>query len=288
MRLSMLPTIVREKFGERQLPDRIPEPEVMDAEENVGAFATAGRVPGAVEAAQVFHAGRTVQVLAGCRRVIDLGCGPATQLARLAEMLPNTAFVGVDLSPGMLEEASDHVRERGLDNVELAEGDITRLAGFEDNTFDGVMSTMTLHHLPDIQHLEACFAEIGRILKHDGALYLVDFNRLKSRKSIRYFANMDPKLPAAFREDYENSLCAAFLERDFAAVTDASLPPSVSIYTSGLIPLLIIMKTEDRPVSPEIRSRLGKMRKELGKHAGDLDTIRRMFRMAGLQNDPFE
>ena len=64
-----------------------------------------------------------------------------------------------------------------------------------DRSVDGLISTMALHHLPTVGHLEACFAEIRRVLKPEGAVYLADFGRLRSLKSVLFFAYMNAKAP---------------------------------------------------------------------------------------------
>ena len=110
-------------------------------------------------AAYLFHTARISQVIQGCREVVDLGCGPATQLCQVAGLNPGIRFTGVDLSPSMLGSARAHVAESGLDNVVVAEGDITRLEAFRSASVDGVVSTLALHHLPSFGHLEACSAK---------------------------------------------------------------------------------------------------------------------------------
>src|SRR5690606_28242381 len=112
--------------------------------------------------------------------VVDLGCGPATQLVQIAELNPEVSFHGVDLSETMLQRAADYAKERGVGNVRFSHGDITRLDQLGDRSVDGVMSTMVLHHLPTLDHLRKCFKEVARILKPGGAVYLTDFGRLKS------------------------------------------------------------------------------------------------------------
>ena len=87
-RLSMIPTFAREVFGQRTLP-REPEPAlVMDDPEEVAAYSEAGRIDGVMAAAYLYHSARISQVIQGCSQVIDLGCGPATQLAQVAQLNP--------------------------------------------------------------------------------------------------------------------------------------------------------------------------------------------------------
>jgi hypothetical protein len=79
-------------LGKRTLP-REPEPDlVMQDEEQVKAYALAGRIDGVMSAAYLFHSAQASSVIHGARRVIDLGCGPATQLAQIASLNPQSEF----------------------------------------------------------------------------------------------------------------------------------------------------------------------------------------------------
>jgi arsenite methyltransferase len=164
-RLSLLPVLVREVVGPRSLP-REPEPDlVMDDEAQVQAYSEAGRIDGVMAAAYLFHTARVSQVLGDAVEVLDLGCGPATQLAQIAELNPGRHFIGVDLSEEMLASAERYVEERGLSNVTVRRDDITRLETVPDASVDAVISTMALHHLPTTPNLHACFGQIRRVLR---------------------------------------------------------------------------------------------------------------------------
>lgn len=287
--VGLVPVIYREVVRARQFP-REPEPAlVMDDPNQVRAYADAGRADGLMAAAYLFHSGRISQAIQGCREVVDLGCGPATQLCQVAALNPTVRFTGVDLSPSMLSSARAHVAEYRLDNVRLAEGDITRLEAFPSASVDGVISTLALHHLPSPAHLEACFDEIARILRPGGAIYLADFGRLKSLKSVLYFAYMNAKhQPHVFSLDYERSLRAAFLADELRALASRKLPKSVRVHCTFLAPLLVAIQTEPRPLPDPLKARLAAMRKRLPRrYRIDLDELRQFFRLGGLPGDAF-
>jgi len=288
-RLVLLPIIARELFAKRSLP-REPEPDlVMQDEEQVRAYSLAGRIDGVMSAAYLFHSGQASSVIRGAGRVIDLGCGPATQLAQIAALNPDSEFVGIDLSPTMLDSARAHVTACGLQNVGFSQGDITRLSQFEDRSADAVISTMTLHHLPTREHLSACFREIARVLKPGGAIYLTDFGRLKSLHSVIRFAYMNAdKQPHVFSLDYERSLRAAFLYQDFVEAARHCLPASVRAYSTFIAPLLVILRTPPRPLPQEVVAQLDSLRKGLpNRYRRDFAELRLFFRLGGLAPDPF-
>lgn len=288
-RLGMLPVLVRESWAKRSL-SREPEPDlVMEGPEQVAAFANAGRIDGVMAASYLFNTARITQTLFGCKSVVDLGCGPATQLAQVAQFNPDITFTGVDLSAGMLDSARVHIDALGLGNVSFVQDDFSRLERIPDQSADGVISTLALHHLPTHQHLNQCFQQIARILRPGGAIYLVDLGRLKSLKSVLYFAYMNAKhQPHIFSLDYERSLRAAFLHEDFEQLSRKYLAPDVRVYTTFKIPVLHIVKTPDRMLPPEILVRFREMRRKLpGRYRGDLDDIRLFTRLGGLKDDPF-
>ena len=262
---------------------------VMDEAEQVEAYAEAGRAEGLMAAAYLFHSARICQVIQGARDVLDLGCGPATQLCQVAELNPQIRFRGVDLAPSTLASAEAHVREKGLANVDLIPGDITRLDAIATASVDAVISTLVLHHLPSLGHLEACFREIARVLRPGGAVYLADFGRLKSLKSVLFFAYMNAKhQPHVFSLDYERSLRAAFLADELRARARELLPEGVHVFTTFIAPLLVVVQTGAKPLPAGQKARLAAMRDGLmRRYRADLDELRLFFRLGGLPDDAF-
>ncbi len=288
-RIAFAPIIVRELLAKRTLP-REPEPAlVMESEEQVRAYSCAGRIDGVMSAAYVFHTAHATSVIGGARLVVDLACGPATQLTQIAALNPRSQFVGVDLSCTMLASARKHVDASGLENVTFSEGDITNLPQFSDHSVDAVISTMALHHLPTREHLDACFREVSRILKPGGSVYLTDFGRLKSLKSVIELAYMNAdQQPHIFTLDYERSLRAAFLRDELADAARRFLPASVRPYSTFLVPLLVILRTPPRPVPEDVTKQLSQLKTALPKrYRRDLEDLRLFFRQGGLSGDPF-
>lgn len=287
--LALIPTFLRECLVSRSLP-REPEPDlVMEDAEQVAAYAEAGRIDGAMAAAYLFHSAHISQVIQECRTVLDLGCGPATQLAQIAQLNPDIHFTGIDLSPNMLADARLHTEALKLHNVDFRQADITRLDAFEDHSMDAVISTMALHHLPTPEHLDKCFAEIQRVLKPGGALYLTDFGRLKSLQSVIFFAYANARhQPHLFSLDYERSLRAAFLKEDFVALAAKYFSLEVCVQSTFKVPFLVVIKTADKPLPEVFRQRIAALRGELKpRYRRDLTDLRLFFALGGLKNDPF-
>ncbi len=287
-RISFLPIILRETLGSRKFP-REPEPDlVMEDPDQVAAYAHAGRVEGVMSASYLFHTAHCTETIFGAKKVVDLGCGPATQLCQLAQYNPDTEFIGIDLSQEMLAKAETYAKERNIGNVHFLQGDITRLNALEKQSVDAVISTMALHHLPKLGLLETCMSEIQRILRPDGAIYLTDFCRLKSLYSVLFFAYMNARhQPHLFSLDYERSLRAAFEFNEFCTLAARQLPQA-GVHTTFLVPFLAIISTPKKQLPASLKNEFNTLRKTLPRrYRGDLDDMRLFFKLGGLSGDPF-
>jgi trans-aconitate 2-methyltransferase len=86
-------------------------------------------------------------------RVVDLGCGPGTLTALLAERWPGATVVGVDSSPEMLERA------RGVAGVTVEAGDVRTWAPAEP--VDVLVANATYQWVPG--HLELLPRLVGHL-----------------------------------------------------------------------------------------------------------------------------
>jgi ubiquinone/menaquinone biosynthesis C-methylase UbiE len=115
---------------------------------------------------QIFH-GRPPQ------RLLDAGCGTGLFSIALARALPDSELRGVDLSRGMLSVAAREARSHDLSNLCFLRADVTRLP-FAAGTFDTVVAAGLLANVnrrPDVLH------ELGRVLRADGRVVVVEFDR---------------------------------------------------------------------------------------------------------------
>lgn len=87
-------------------------------------------------------------------------------LQLLTEEYPDKRFVGLDLTPEMIEKA----KAKNLSNTELVVGDCENLP-FEAVNFDVIINSQSFHHYPNPQ---AFFNSVYRVLKPGGCLVLRD------------------------------------------------------------------------------------------------------------------
>ncbi|MDH6135018.1 SAM-dependent methyltransferase [Kitasatospora sp. MAA4] len=81
--------------------------------------------------------------------VLDVGCGPGTITADLAELVgPTGRVVAIDTSAQVLEQAAEYVASRGIGNVEFVVADVHALPG-PSGEFDVVHAHQVLQHVGD-------------------------------------------------------------------------------------------------------------------------------------------
>ncbi|MFC1440883.1 methyltransferase domain-containing protein [Streptacidiphilus sp. N1-10] len=101
--------------------------------------------------------------------VLDLGCGPGTDLAALAEAVtPSGAVFGIDANPGMLERAQARTAE--LAQVTVQQGDIHALP-YADASVDRAHTDRVLQHVADPGRV---LAEARRVLRPGGRLVMAE------------------------------------------------------------------------------------------------------------------
>jgi len=84
------------------------------------------------------------------QRVLDVATGTGLVAIPAAHKVGSGGHVvGVDLSPGMLSQASRKIEAAGLQNIELIEADASSI-DFSDSSFDVIFCCSAITYLPDI------------------------------------------------------------------------------------------------------------------------------------------
>ena len=159
---------------------RVPEPELMDDDSEVEAYASAAAAQylEAIDRSFVDHIARLIQG-AGLEsgRVLDLGCGPGQILIMMKQRWPNMQITGLDAGPAMIDKARADAPAAGLDItyevLRLGPNGETKLP-YNDAEFDIVTCNSVIHHLTDpINALD----EMARVAKPEGAVLIRDLAR---------------------------------------------------------------------------------------------------------------
>jgi 2-polyprenyl-3-methyl-5-hydroxy-6-metoxy-1,4-benzoquinol methylase len=95
------------------------------------------------------------------KKVLDIGCGRGNLSFYLAQK--GAKVIGIDLSKNFINYCKDQLKDSNL-NLDFIVMN-AQIPDFEDKTFDVIVGSRIIHHLPDI---ESFFRECKRLLKKDG------------------------------------------------------------------------------------------------------------------------
>ena len=100
--------------------------------------------------------------------LLDVGCGPGTITAELADLVAPGEVTGIDRAGGVLDEARAAMGDRV--NVTIMEDDVMALSAPDDH-FDVVHAHQVFQHLPDPV---GALREVARVCRADGLIALRD------------------------------------------------------------------------------------------------------------------
>jgi SAM-dependent methyltransferase len=106
--------------------------------------------------------------LAPDAKVLDVGCGPGTITADLADRVPQGHITGIDAAQEVIEQARELAGDRGC--VDFAVGDVYAL-DYPDGAFDVVHAHQVLQHLGDPVR---ALREMRRVTKPGGLVAVRD------------------------------------------------------------------------------------------------------------------
>jgi SAM-dependent methyltransferase len=106
--------------------------------------------------------------LAPDAKVLDVGCGPGTITADLADRVPRGHVTGVDAAEAIIEQAREVIGDRA--NLDFAVGDVYAL-DYRDGTFDVVHAHQVLQHLADPVR---ALREMARVARPGGLVAVRD------------------------------------------------------------------------------------------------------------------
>ena len=108
-------------------------------------------------------------------RVFEIGCASGGNLIPMAEQLPHSSFVGIDLSARQVIEGQDLIRDSGLGNIQIHHLDILD-AGDDLGTFDYIICHGVFSWVPEAAR-NKIFSICKRSLNPDGIAY-ISYNTL--------------------------------------------------------------------------------------------------------------
>ncbi len=114
-------------------------------------------------------------------RFLDVGTGTALIPIELCRRQFTGCVVAMDLAKEMLKLAKLNIVKAGLANqIQAARIDAKRMP-YVGNEFDAVISNSIVHHIPEPS---LALAEMARVLKHGGVLFVRDLLRPESSAEV--------------------------------------------------------------------------------------------------------
>jgi ubiquinone/menaquinone biosynthesis C-methylase UbiE len=107
-------------------------------------------------------------------RILDVGCGFGATAIVLAQRVPRSEVVGIDLSEPLLDLATQAAQSNGMgERVTFEKADVQEIP-YDDNSFAAVLNLQMLHIVEDPI---AMLDEMERVLLPDGILLMADIRR---------------------------------------------------------------------------------------------------------------
>jgi ubiquinone/menaquinone biosynthesis C-methylase UbiE len=199
---------------------RVLEPEVMDSAEEARDYNTIDHS----QVNRVFVAD-FLAVWDGQGPILDVGTGTALIPIELCRQAPKAQIVAIDLAEHMLQVGRENVRKAGFaERIRLERQDAKHLT-YPTHSFAAVISNSIVHHIPEPA---AVLAEIVRVVRPGGLLFIRDLLRPSSEESLRHIVNMHAADHNPHqRKMFDDSLRAALsLDEIRSLVADLGFDPA--------------------------------------------------------------
>jgi ubiquinone/menaquinone biosynthesis C-methylase UbiE len=178
--------------------------------------------------------------------VLDLGCGTGHLIndihAEFERRKIPVRLHGIDIGAASIRECKALLARKGLQEVDIKEGDGARMP-VQDDSIDIVVTSLSLHHW---SKPEAVFGDIHRVLKPGGRLVLFDLRR-DARKFYHHAFNhwFTPRMPEPLKSagDPYRSMLSAYTPREVEEILDRTpwkgeerymIPRSIAIIFDGI------------------------------------------------------
>jgi len=192
---------------------RIPEPELMEDEEQAQAYAEADFSDSNTLFVDLF-----MQHFPGFEGTlaVDMGCGPADISLRMARRYPALVLDAVDGSAAMLDFGRPALAQAGEagTRVRMLQGLFPGVP-LKQGHYDAVISNSLLHHLHQPEVLWRAVRDLGR---PGAAVLIMDLKRAidqeHARQVVEQYAAGEPPV---LKLDFYNSLLAAFTAEEVSA-----------------------------------------------------------------------
>lgn len=106
---------------------------------------------------------------------LDVGCGAGDYSIFAAKQVGESGYVyALDLHQGMLENVKKEALEQGIVNLYPVFSDIRDRINLPDDLIDTCLLATVLHTMPLSSDRQKVFSEVGRVLKPEGKLAVIE------------------------------------------------------------------------------------------------------------------
>lgn len=192
--------------------NRTPEPELMETMEQAEAYDQADFSEAHGKRVDLFRE-RYGRELIGA--VLDIGCGSGDILERFAKKFPKASFIGVDGSEPMLELSRRRMAKAGLSKRMSFLRAFIPSDEVPKQDYSVIMSHSLLHHLHEPSVL---WNTVKQLAGKNTFFFVADLRRPPSEaEAARIVDEISANEPEVLKQDFYNSLCAAFTAEEIRA-----------------------------------------------------------------------
>jgi SAM-dependent methyltransferase len=167
--------------------------------------------------------------------ILVAGCGTGRQAALIALRYPRDRITAIDISEASLDYARSRCAANGIDGIAFQRLDLHE-AGRLGKSFDAIMCTGVLHHLPDPE--KGWEALVG-VLKPGGIMHIMVYSRL-ARMRVAALRKMLGEVPQPIDDDRLRDVRRRVM--GFAA---PMIPASRDFFSLAAVHDLLVHRHED-------------------------------------------
>ena len=126
--------------------------------------------------------------LKGSENILDIGCGRGLYTIGFAEQLSTGKVYGIDIwnaedmSNNTENSILENIQKAGLEEKIIIKTEDMRAMSFEDEYFDIIIASFSIHNIGNIPEIQKALHEIARVTKKDGKIVIIDFKYINEYK----------------------------------------------------------------------------------------------------------
>lgn len=215
---------------QKSMFQRIPEPELMNDDVQVDAYASADFSES--HNRLIAQIGELFPSCSFDGTILNLGCGSGDDAFRFAKAFPKSRQIAVDGAPAMIERARRDLQHHNeiIGRIEFITAYVPS-AEIPSLTYAGIISNSLLHHMHKPDEFWKFVADRS---SPKTPIFVADLRRPASLTEVDLIVSKYAEgAPDILKKDFYNSLCAAFTEQEIRQQLDQAGLGSLSVLAVG-------------------------------------------------------